>query len=293
MKLFPFLVIALLMLGTVPFVDAWGPATHVYLLEEVLKENTGLLKDLIVSEKDACLDGLMSPDKAVIYYYVNFAAYEGLHDWNTATKLWQAADTDRQRAFSVCYKLHLAADGVSHNYYVPGKIRSSKLPNEIIHAISELKIEERYLVGEVGIITPHAMDADDEFLPWFNEVTGTNWDTESVILRKAIGGGTFYDEGFAIPKAGLWWNIYRYLAKGVGVFVTDKSDVPIIRMAKDKMLEVLEGGTPVIDPAGGAELKKANAEINFWLWGGGIVLLIGLYWLLFKSKLLNKKKTRR
>lgn len=267
----------LILIMTVTTVQSWGPNFHVDVADQVLKEDGDdtLLKDLARANEDAFFCGLEYPDSAVIYYYSDFMQYKGLHDWNTADKLWDAAKNDRQRAFALGWATHCAMDMVSHNYYIPDKIRSTKIIDAIIHPLYELNTDTHY----VNVKASHSMEVHGEFDAWVATVVGRDFSEEAELLNQAIGGGEFYDEAYSIPQQGWLFKTYRVLSNVVKPFVKESMYHPYMDRTKAEVRNIFHDNYPTMDPSGELAIKGADEEAQLWQWAIGILMIVGAYWL--------------
>lgn len=99
---------------------AWGPATHIAMGEDILR-NLGLLP--------AAVAALLAKN-TIAYLYGNIAAdivfakrlsriKQFCHHWPTGLGLLRTAPNEGTRAFAYGYLSHLAADTVAHGKFVP------------------------------------------------------------------------------------------------------------------------------------------------------------------------------
>lgn len=93
-KLILLLTIVLILL---PTVNAFGPWSHVAMLQEVCDESYSWPnKELCcVKEKDSCFFGMLETDATVFYYVTNFKKYSGTHSWGTVEKCFEYAQDDK------------------------------------------------------------------------------------------------------------------------------------------------------------------------------------------------------
>lgn len=239
-----------------------------------------LIKGLIVENWDACLIGLEYVDVGIFYYYTNFKAYKGLHNYNVVEEMLRIAKNDRERTFAYCWKLHLAEDAVSHNYNVPAAIRSTKLPNYIIHPIQELKIEGLYL----NPVANRMMEKHREFDSFVKQATGRDWSNDAERLNKIIGGGNFYSQAFA-PDSTTWMGTaQKYMYKFVALFVSGKTSIDYYRLSVDEAMGVLRGETSQLDPSGEEALRDADSSTQLWLYIGTFAVIIIIFIVSWRKK---------
>lgn len=253
-------LIAILMLSVIllPLIGAYGPHTHVDITFDEVEVSDSLIASLIKENPDACRAGLLYADSGIFFYYDNFQLYKGLHDYNTADRLLQLARDDRQRTFAYCWKIHLAQDGTSHTFFVKAAIERWKIPNYVIHPITELKIEGNHIRLE----TSTSLEIHEEFDSLVKEATGRDWSEEAERLNKLIGGNEFYTEGFTPSGETTFGKVQRAFFNFISLFVSEEKSVPYVQLARDATNEVLEGGTPSLDPSGEAALREADSKVS-------------------------------
>jgi hypothetical protein len=115
---------------------AWGPLTHVYLGSEVFLLGPALPAGVYSLLKKFRQDYLYGNIMADVIFGKNYLPPEkNSHTWKVGLELHDSARTEPERAFTLGYLSHLAADTVAHNNYV----RSG---NKLIgHTYMELKAE--------------------------------------------------------------------------------------------------------------------------------------------------------
>ncbi|MBI4404979.1 MAG: zinc dependent phospholipase C family protein [Deltaproteobacteria bacterium] len=100
--------------------DAWAPATHLYFARELFQFSHLLpvsIRMLITQFRPDYLYGCIAADitlgKAFVDYIYN------CHNFDVGLSLLGHARHDAEKAFVYGYLSHLAADTVSHNYFIP------------------------------------------------------------------------------------------------------------------------------------------------------------------------------
>jgi hypothetical protein len=255
--------------------NAYGPNTHVSWALDVVNETQDdtLIKELVRNNEDAYLCGLLYPDSAVIYYYSSFQTYKGLHDWNTADALFKAATNDRQRAFAIGWATHCAMDMVSHNYYIPDKIKATKLINPIIHPLYELITDTHY----INVKASHAMEIHPEFDAWVAGVVGRDFSKEAELLNQAVGGGNFYQQSYTLPQQGWLYKTYSLLSQVVKPFVSESMYHPYMDRTKEEVRNIFRDNYASLDPSGEKALSDADAQAQLWQWAIGIGVIALMY----------------
>lgn len=121
----------------------WGPGTHLYLGEEILR-HLALLGPvagaLLSSRPRAFLYGTLAPDLLV----AKDRAPEGSHShrWVRTDELRRAAGGDGDRMAAVLgYRAHLAADAVAHGFFLPRRMLLTASTRSIGHSYWEHRVE--------------------------------------------------------------------------------------------------------------------------------------------------------
>lgn len=142
MLVFGVLLITCLLISRDAF--AFGPIAHVDMGLDVIAEAASMASSVwsvIRSHHREFLQGTLGPDREVAK---NLAVYERhTHNWGRVfTQLYRATD-DAQRAFFLGCLCHLAADAVSHNYFVPLKVVESHRSRFAGHLYWEMRFDAR------------------------------------------------------------------------------------------------------------------------------------------------------
>jgi hypothetical protein len=141
--MFVYGLIAVILFLLVPSVAlAWGPGVHVEVALTALA-NVGLaippIRKLMKAHPDDFIYGASAPD---IIIGKKLAGYmHHCHNWRMGWLILNEAETDRQRAGAYGYLMHLAADVVAHNYYIPFKIVRSYDARMLSHMYWEMRFD--------------------------------------------------------------------------------------------------------------------------------------------------------
>lgn len=122
---------------------AWGAPTHIEFAGRALASLSllaPLVRRLLRRHEDHFLYGSLAADimlgKDLHGYYHN------CHNWRVALDLYHnRARSDSQRAFMLGYLAHLAADTVSHNFFVPFKMIRSFRSRMLTHIYWEMQMD--------------------------------------------------------------------------------------------------------------------------------------------------------
>jgi len=118
---------------------AWGPLTHLYLGRELLAQGMEAIPPAIFSILQAYpKDFLYGTIIADVVVGKRFQEPTGdSHSWRLVRVLQDMSRTRAHRSFACGYQVHLAADTVAHNEYIP---RFAKLPN-LTHTVLEMRAD--------------------------------------------------------------------------------------------------------------------------------------------------------
>ncbi|MFH0799214.1 MAG: zinc dependent phospholipase C family protein [Pseudomonadota bacterium] len=121
---------------------AWGPGMHVETaLAAIAKVSLAapFIRELIRRFPDAFIYGATSPDIVVGKKYAGYLHH--CHNWRIGWLILHEAKSDCQRAAAYGYLMHLAADVVGHNYYIPVKIVRSYTARLLSHTYWEMRFD--------------------------------------------------------------------------------------------------------------------------------------------------------
>jgi hypothetical protein len=121
---------------------AWGPGMHMYIAMHAL-ENIALVAPVIAKLMQKYpadfMYGAVIPDIVVGKKYAGYMHH--CHNWRIGRLILSEAKTERQRAAAYGYLLHLAADVVAHNYYIPFKMVRSYQTRLLSHTYWEMRFD--------------------------------------------------------------------------------------------------------------------------------------------------------
>lgn len=123
----------------------WAPATHLFYAKEVLHFSYLLpeaIRTLLTTYRTDYLYGCVAADitlgKAYVEYIYN------CHNFDVGFGLLRHAKTPAERAFVFGYLSHLAADTVSHNFFVPYQNIEHFDTARFRHAYWEVRLDEYF-----------------------------------------------------------------------------------------------------------------------------------------------------
>jgi len=141
-----FLVIFFILIPSLAF--AWGPLTHVYLGSEIYYFGSILPVWVVNLLKRYRGDYLYGNLMADIILAKNLLPLEkNSHSWEVAFSLLESAKKSSEKAFSLGYISHLAADTVAHSIYT----RRKNIEHTFIELRADSLIDRKYWVQARGI----------------------------------------------------------------------------------------------------------------------------------------------
>lgn len=142
-RLAPPLLIALGLLLLLPDAAwAFGPATHVYLSEQLLGSLNLLpsaLADMLRGYPLSFLYGSVAADISFAKKYVPAGRHS--HYWHVGEEILDRAANDRMRAVALGYLCHLAADTIAHNFFVPRQLVLTSSTKALGHSYWEHRLD--------------------------------------------------------------------------------------------------------------------------------------------------------
>ncbi|HWP33977.1 MAG TPA: zinc dependent phospholipase C family protein, partial [Thermodesulfobacteriota bacterium] len=123
---------------------AWGPGTHLQIGTQILDHVAVLapaLQELLRRHPADFLYGCIGADITVGKKYLIEQGHH-CHNWSMGFRLLDAAESSHERAFAYGYLCHLAADTVSHNYYVPYQTVAAFRTTTLRHTYWEVRFDD-------------------------------------------------------------------------------------------------------------------------------------------------------
>lgn len=143
--------------------DAWafGPATHVFLGEQLLGHLSLLapaVAALLRAHPRSFLYGSLAADISLAKKYV--PAGRHCHYWHVGEEIYEAADNDRLRAVALGYLAHLAADTIAHNFFVPRQLLLTSSTKALGHSYWEHRMDAHLGETYTALARSTVMDYD-------------------------------------------------------------------------------------------------------------------------------------
>ncbi|MFP3947531.1 MAG: zinc dependent phospholipase C family protein [Longimicrobiales bacterium] len=170
---------------------AWGPGTHIALGEAVLATLHLLpaaVRALLQSNPVHFLYGSVAADISFAKKY----APEGrhCHDWKVGEEILDEAESDRMRAAGLGYLVHLAADTIAHNFFVPRRLLLTSSTRALGHTYWEHRMDvhvgEDFLGKARRVVMNHDHSETDELFDRVLSRTIFSFQTNRRIFRGMI-----------------------------------------------------------------------------------------------------------
>jgi len=234
---------------------AWGPGVHTAAARFVLA-NLDLVPPavaaLLTQFPNTYLYGCLSAD---------FFVGKGTrirpghsHNWDSAARLSQAADSEQLKVHALGYMSHLAADVVAHNIYVPGVMVRTSLPGNLAHAYVEVQADSR-LTGGHGL--SHRLSRPSQRIVDRSMVQALDKNVFTYLCRKRMFRSS-------VRLAGLrGWNRSLRFAQSVLPLPDDRACLDsMFELSLRAVLDVLrfpgESALFSLDPIGSLNLAQAK-----------------------------------
>jgi len=282
------LFVSLFIIGLLAFsstASAWGPHTHTWLTEQLFERgNSEIIREVNQTEicRDAFLAGSMLPDITVAYYFSGGGAkYRATHNWNFQEQLMSQAKTPDERALAYGVASHLVADSVSHTMCIPERIKAYKMPNWLIHPLTEKKYDSLLALDNPGLKdrSKHMLDAilpsidkhgkADRYIEMVEKALGPNSDFDIETNIELLGHAldSFYKEGGKRPDGGGLFALYPAIdAMTDWVYPLSTGSMDYVDYYVQKSLQENEnvfnnwGGRTALSPHGFDELSEADSQ---------------------------------
>lgn len=127
---------------------AWAPATHLIFAKQALEYSHWLpqgIRELLTTHRIDFMYGCLAADITLGKKFVEYIY--NCHNFDVGMNLLKFAKRDDEKAFVYGYLSHLAADTVSHNFFVPYQ-NLLFLRGRVRHAYWEVRLDE-FFIDEV------------------------------------------------------------------------------------------------------------------------------------------------
>ncbi len=236
---------------------AWGPLAHLNFSSGALESlpvfstATRLILSNFSSE---FLYGSLAADIIVGKNLSPYAVH--CHNWNVGFQVLDRAKGDPQKAFSLGFLAHLAADTVAHNYYVPYKTVQSFRTRAAGHAYWELRYDQK-LSPHLWKLARHVSQAayreHDDHL---EEVLAKSHIIPFSVSKKMFGSLLL------AARLKRWQRMSEVVAREREMVLSDEEVRDCERLAIAQIVGMLKDGPKAecttADPTGGRNLHMAS-----------------------------------
>lgn len=235
---------------------AWGPGTHVEIaVTAIAKASVAIppIRELLKKFPDDFIYGASAPD---IILGKKLAGYlHHCHNWRMGWLILNEATSDRARAGAYGYLVHLAADIVAHNYFIPFKIIRSYESRMMSHTYWEMRFDlgvKDETWKRLGAVVKHDFKEFDDLLNRVLRKTIFSFKTNRRIYRGIL----------ALQKLGGLRKSLQMYAKRSRFAIGEDNRRHYMDLAIESALSFLADpeGAPClkIDPTGEARIAYAK-----------------------------------
>lgn len=258
-------------------VYAWGPATHLQLGWHILSSPSLIaapVKILLETYPYDYLYGCISADIVVGKKFTR--ALNHCHNWRIGFKVLEQAASLSQEAFAYGYLSHLAADTISHNYFVPEKMVTTYSTRWLRHVYWEMRFDA--LADRVVWELPYNImkDVHKDNDPLLESVLDNN-------MLSFSTNKTIFNNVLLISRMEHWHKMISRLSS-YSKWVLDKDDVEMYyQRSLGAVIDIICNGEKALclreDPAGRKNLalaKRVRRRLKFRKMAGMSVILPAL-----------------
>ncbi len=236
---------------------AFGPATHIFLGEELLN-NLGMLPgwvaNLLRAFPQSFLYGSVAADISFGKKYVPAGRHS--HFWHVGEEIFAAADNERLRAVALGYLSHLAADTVAHNFFVPRQLLITSSTKGLGHSYWEHRMDvhlgEQYTARAREVVMEFDHTEADTLFDSVLSGTIFSFETNRRIFRGMI---RFQDND-------RWRTIFDQVLQNSRWDLSDDTVMEYVSRAYDYVVDYLnrrrEAVPAGLDPVGDFNLQLAK-----------------------------------
>jgi len=236
---------------------AWGPGVHTAAARFVLA-NLDLVPvsvaSLITQFPNTYLYGCLSADFFVGKGTKGKPGHS--HNWDSAFRLADAANSPQLMAHSLGYMSHLAADVVAHNYYVPDVMARTAMPGNLAHVYVEMQADSHLTGGHTlkGRLSRPSQRMVDRSL-----VAALDKNPLSYLCRKRVFGGSV-----RLSRLRGWNRSLRFAQRLLPLPNGEKPVEAMFELSLRAVLDVLHSPEESVlrnyDPIGSVNLARAKRK---------------------------------
>lgn len=212
------------------------------------------LQELLHAFPNDYLYGCLAADITLKKDLVNYIHH--CHNWDIGLGILERARSQKQKAFAYGYLSHLAADTISHNYYVPYHIVASFPTRTLKHIYWELRFDAtrdpKLWKVPKEITDQYHRSSHDQLLKGFLKPTLFSFRTNRMIFKSIM----------SLEHSDRWYDWVQTVANNSPWELRDKDVQEFHSMALDAVFDFLNRGQKskfyLIDPSGKLALDKAK-----------------------------------
>lgn len=236
--------------------SAWGPGFHLQLGTTVLGSLQSLptaVATVIGAHPNDFLYGCIAADITLGKKYTHYLLH--CHRWNIGLKLLDEADSATRKACAWGYLTHLAADTVSHGYYVPINIMRSFQTLILKHAYWEVRFD--------SFVDPAMWELGQE-------VARNHFEDNDALLRRVIANTLFsfgtnkkiFNSILLVGRLEQWQQLIHTMNEVSRFQLEDEDRHELIELAAEAVFSILAEGSDSpwlkADPTGERALNAAE-----------------------------------
>ncbi|GFO53673.1 hypothetical protein GMSM_06800 [Geomonas sp. Red276] len=256
--MFPLLAAALLLVLALPHdAFAWGAGIHLQLGMNVLSHLETLEPSVAAIIGNHPFDFLYGTIAADITIGKKFTHYlQHCHRWRMGHKVLDKAADGAEQACAYGYLSHLAADCISHNYYVPYKVMRSFSSLTLKHAYWEMRFENY---------------VEKEIWDTGKKVAAEHFSKNDQLLRKVLSDTIFsfatnkriFNSILLVSRLEKWQSLLQTLSDSSRYALDEEDREEYMQLAQEAVFDFLNNGENSryfkADPTGEKALAAAEA----------------------------------
>lgn len=237
---------------------AWGPAVHIYLASQLLTMDGVIpvtILQLLKDYKTDFLFGNISADILLGKKYVEWRKH--CHNWDVAKHLRNSAQNPQQLAFAYGYLMHITADTVAHNHFIPRQLFAFASTADFGHAYWEIRAD-RFI--------------DTQYWNLVRFVNEVNHDENEKLMEANLTPSIFsfrtnkliFDRMILMTNMRQWRNLVNFAHNNSRYPLTESEMQNYFDLSLERMIRFLQDeNDPTVvrwDPTGGDRLKFAKRK---------------------------------
>ncbi len=212
------------------------------------------LQELLQAFPNDYLYGCLAADITLKKDLVDYIHH--CHNWDVGIDILGRARTQKQKAFAYGYLSHLAADTISHNYYVPYHMVAAFPTRTLKHVYWELRFDAtrdpKLWKLPKKIVDQYHKSSHDHLLKGFLKPTLFSFRTNRMIFKGIM----------KLEHSDRWYDLVQTVAQQSSWELPQKDVQEFHSLALEAIFDFLNHGKKskfyLIDPSGKLALEKAK-----------------------------------